>query len=89
MHSLLQHKLIAYHEVAEDISAMILSTDTNGPSGLSDASMTLMSHVLSLRSAEVPGASIQMSQHVLRWLLRCWVPGKQITALCRAALTRI
>jgi len=77
LHSLLDRNLILYHEIAEDVDAMATSTDTNGPASLSDASMTLMSHILSLRVIEAPGIISQVSQHVIRWLFRCWTPGKQ------------
>lgn len=67
--------LVQYHEIGEDIEAMITAADSSGPVVLCDSSIFLMMHLLHVRVTEVPGASLKSSSHVTRWLLSRWNPG--------------
>ena len=67
--------LVQYHEVGEDIEAMITAADISGPVVLCDSSVFLMMHLLHVRVTEVPGASLTTCSYVTRWLLSRWNPG--------------
>lgn len=75
LHAILARNLVLFNDVAEDVNAMITSTDTNGPAILSDSSISLMLHLLHARVTEVPGSSLSASQLVVRWLFSKWTPG--------------
>jgi hypothetical protein len=67
--------LIKYHEVGEDVNVMITAADVSGPVALCDSAISLMMHLLHVRVTEVPGASLLVCQHVIRWLFARWNPG--------------
>lgn len=73
--------LVQYQEVGEDVNAMITSADVSGPVTLCDSSLFLMMHLLNVRVTEVPGASLLVCQHVIRWLFAQWNPGMYIIPL--------
>jgi ataxia telangiectasia mutated family protein len=73
---LLAGDLVPFHEIGEDVNLMVTSTDTHGPAILVDSSIYLMTHLLHMRITEVPGASLNASQDVVRWLFRKWIPGE-------------
>ncbi|RDW94766.1 hypothetical protein BP5796_00529 [Coleophoma crateriformis] len=87
LHSLLANGLLQYHEISEDVSAMITAADVSGPAVLCDSSALLMMHILHVRVSEVPGASLQACQHVMRWLFDKWKACKFITASTSPKLT--
>jgi serine-protein kinase ATM len=68
--------LIEYQEVGEDVNAMITVADVSGPVFLCDSALFLMMHLLHVRITEVPSTSLQVCQHVIRWLFARWNPGK-------------
>lgn len=72
---MLATRVIQYRDVAEDVEVMVTAADTNGPVLLCDSSMYLMMHLLRVRVAEVPGASLVACSHITRWLLSRWNPG--------------
>lgn len=67
--------VVQYHEIGEDVEAMITAADTSGPVVLCDSSIFLMMHLLHVRVTEVPGANLTASSHVIRWILSRWNPG--------------
>lgn len=75
LHSIVAVGFAEYHEIGEDIDAMIASADISGPVILCDSSVFLMMHILHARVTEVPGASSAASHHVVRWLFARWNPG--------------
>lgn len=81
LHSMLAANLVQYQEVGEDVNAMITSADVSGPVALCDSSLILMMHLLHVRVTEVPGASLIVCQHVIRWLFARWNPGTYIVSL--------
>jgi serine-protein kinase ATM len=70
-------KLIEYHEIGEDVNAMITAADVSGPVILCDSALFLMMHLLHVRVTEVPGASLVACQHVIRWVFARWNPGER------------
>ncbi|KAG9245396.1 hypothetical protein BJ878DRAFT_541328 [Calycina marina] len=75
LHAIAAAGLVKYHEVAEDINSMLAAADINGPTACCDSSVFFMMHILSARTAEVPGASQAASHHVIRWLFARWNSG--------------
>lgn len=76
LHAMLATGVVQYHEIGEDVEAMITAADISGPVLLCDSSIFLMMHLLHVRVTEVPGASLTACSHVTRWLLSRWNPGK-------------
>lgn len=81
LHSMLATGLVEYQEVCEDVNAMITAADVSGPVALCDSALFLMMHLLHVRVTEVPGASLLVCQHVIRWLFARWNPSKVSTYL--------
>lgn len=81
LHSMLATGLVEYQEVSEDVNAMITAADVSGPVALCDSALFLMMHLLHVRVTEVPGASLLVCQHVIRWLFARWNPSKVSTYL--------
>ena len=77
LHSILAKNLVDYHNVGEDVNAMITAADSSGPVTLSDSAISLMAHLLNVRVTEVPGANLATSNHTIRWLFARWNPGTQ------------
>lgn len=67
LHAILAKDLVKYHDIAEDVTAMITSPEITGPTMLADSTLSLMTHLLHVRNMEVPGASSVASQNVIRW----------------------
>lgn len=74
LHTILTMRFVRYHEIGEDIEAMIVAADVSGPVLLCDSSVRLMMHILHARVTEVPGASLVACNHVIRWLFARWDP---------------
>ncbi|KAH7418935.1 serine/threonine-protein kinase-like protein tel1 [Cadophora sp. MPI-SDFR-AT-0126] len=74
LHAIIARGLVQYHEIGEDVGAMITSADISGPIMLCDSSMFLMIDILHARVTEVPAASLITAQHVIRWLFSRWNP---------------
>jgi serine-protein kinase ATM len=75
LHSILANGLVSYQEIAEDIDAIVTTTEISAPATLSDSSISLMIHLLSARNMEVPGGSSSAAHHVIRWISSKWDPG--------------
>ncbi|CZT03138.1 related to phosphotidylinositol kinase [Rhynchosporium agropyri] len=100
LHAIIARGLVRYHEIAEDVGAIITSADSSGPTVLCDSSIFLMVDLLNTRIREVPGASLITAQHIIRWLFARWNPDDgnfaarysihvqplHVTALLRACL---
>lgn len=67
--------LLRYQEIGEDVNSMITAADVSGPAVLCDSALFLMIHLLHARVLEVPGASLNACQHVIRWIFAQWNPG--------------
>ncbi len=67
--------LVQYHEIGEDVEAIVSAADISGPVFPCDSSLLLMTHLIHVRVMEVPGASLMASHHVIRWLSSRWDPG--------------
>ncbi|KAL2075237.1 hypothetical protein VTL71DRAFT_180 [Oculimacula yallundae] len=74
LHSIIARGLVRYHEIGEDVGAIVTSADISGPIILCDSSIFLMVDLLHARITEVPGASLTTAQHVIRWLFARWNP---------------
>jgi len=72
---MLARGLIQYHDIGEDVNAIIAAADISGPVLLCDSAMFLMMHLLHVNITEAPGASLVACQHVIRWLFARWHPG--------------
>jgi ataxia telangiectasia mutated family protein len=77
LHAMLASGVVQYHEVGEDVEAIVTAADTNGPVLLCDSSIHLMMHLLHVRVTEVPGAGLTACSHVTRWILSRWNPGNR------------
>ena len=82
VHAILAVGTVQYHEVSEDIEAIITAADISGPVVLCDSALLLMAHLLHARVTEVPGASIVACSHIIRWLFGRWNPCKYIKQYC-------
>ena len=76
LHSLVANELVSYQNIAEDIDAMVNAPETSAPAILTDSSLSLMIHLLSLRNMEAAGGSMAAGHHVVRWISARWNPGK-------------
>lgn len=76
LHQLLEADVLPYHTISQDINNMVTTADVSGPSTLSDASISLMFHVLNLRNAKVPSASQSTCHHIIRWVFLRWNPSE-------------
>ncbi|KAL5329330.1 hypothetical protein ACEPPN_002841 [Leptodophora sp. 'Broadleaf-Isolate-01'] len=74
LHAIIARGLVRYHEIGEDVDAIVTAADISGPVVLCDSSMFLMVDLLHARVTEVPGASLTTAQHVIRWLFARWNP---------------
>jgi ataxia telangiectasia mutated family protein len=74
LHAMLATGLVQYHDVGEDVEAIITTADISGPAMLCDSSILLMTHLLHVRVTEVPGASLTSCSNTARWLLSRWNP---------------
>ncbi|OHE90595.1 phosphatidylinositol 3 [Colletotrichum orchidophilum] len=74
LHTILERKLVLFHDVSDDINSIITTADVNGPALLVDSSITLMLHLQSLRNVKLPNASQSTNHHVIRWIFRRWNP---------------
>lgn len=81
LHTVLERNLVLYHDVSDDINSIVTTADVNGPALLVDSSITLMSHLRSLRNVKLPNASQSTNHHVIRWIFRRWNPGTSIYKL--------
>lgn len=70
--------LVSYQDIAEDMDAMVMAPDTSAPAILTDSSLSLMTHLLSLRNMEAPGGSVSAGHHVIRWISARWNPGETL-----------
>lgn len=89
LHAMLATGVVQYHEIGEDVEAMITLADISGPVLLCDSSILLMMHLLHVRVTEVPGTSLIACSHVTRWLLSRWNPGKYPITSCSSETTDI
>ncbi|EWZ34837.1 serine/threonine-protein kinase TEL1 [Fusarium oxysporum f. sp. radicis-lycopersici 26381] len=80
LHQLLEADVLPYHTISQDINNMVTTADVSGPSTLSDASISLMFHVLNLRNAKVPSASQSTCHHIIRWVFLRWNPNESAFA---------
>ena len=78
LHLVLAKKLVLYHDISDDVNAMITAADISGPATICDSAICLMTHLLNTRVTEVPGASLLTSHHTIRWFFTRWNPGKQV-----------
>lgn len=76
LHSILELRLVADHEMADDINNIVTVADISGPPILVDASLSLMHHLLHLRNSMLPSASQKTRSHIIRWVFSIWKPGK-------------
>lgn len=76
LHAILANKLVEYHDIAEDVEAMVTVAELNAPILLCDTSLGLLSHLLHVRNVEAPAGRSAASQHALRWLAAKWKPGE-------------
>ena len=83
LHTILAKGLVQYHDIGEDVNAIIATADISGPPILCDSAISLMVHLLHARVTEVPSASLVASQHVIRWLFARWNPCKFPTFILR------
>ncbi|KAK0123635.1 Serine/threonine-protein kinase tel1 [Cadophora gregata] len=74
LHSIIARGLVQYHEIGEDLNAIVTSADISGPVILCDSSIFLMLDILHARVTEVPAASLSTAQHATRWLFARWNP---------------
>ncbi|KAJ3578031.1 hypothetical protein NPX13_g2535 [Xylaria arbuscula] len=74
LHSILEHKLLAYSEIMSDTSDIVTTADVNGPAVLVDSSLVLMTALLQLRNHHLPSASHASNNHVIRWMMSRWFP---------------
>ncbi|KAH7343071.1 serine/threonine-protein kinase-like protein tel1 [Rhexocercosporidium sp. MPI-PUGE-AT-0058] len=74
LHAIVARGLVRYHEIGEDVGAIVTAADISGPVVLCDSSIFLMIDLLHARVTEVPGASLTTAQHVIRWLFARWNP---------------
>ncbi|KAG0649001.1 Telomere length regulation 1, partial [Hyphodiscus hymeniophilus] len=81
LHAMLARGVVQYHDVGEDVEAIITAADTSGPVLLCDSSIFLMMHLLNVRVTEVPGASLVACSHATRWLLSRWNPAERTFAV--------
>lgn len=82
LHAIIARGLVRYHDIGEDVGAIVTSADISGPVVLCDSSIFLMIDLLHARVTEVPGASLTTAQHVIRWLFVRWNPGSSSTQRC-------
>jgi hypothetical protein len=68
--------LVSYQDIAEDMDAMVIAPETSAPAILTDSSLSLMTHLLSLRNMEAPGGSVAAGHHVIRWISARWNPSE-------------
>ncbi|KAH6680816.1 serine/threonine-protein kinase-like protein tel1 [Halenospora varia] len=80
LHAILARNLLAYREIGEDVSSIITVADASGPVILCDSAIFLMVHLLQVRIAEVPSASLATSHHAIRWMFSRWIPADRIFA---------
>ena len=78
LHAIIANDLITYQDIAEDIDAIVTAPETSAPATLTDSSLSLMVHLLSLRNMEVPGGSVAACHHVIRWISAKWNPGENL-----------
>jgi serine-protein kinase ATM len=76
LHATLAKGLVQYHDIGEDVNAIIAAADISGPPILCDSAIFLIMHLLHARVTEVPSSSLVASQHVTRWLFARWNPCK-------------
>lgn len=76
--SILKNELLPYSEVLGDVNDIVTTADINGPAVLVDSSLALMMALLQLRNHHLPNASHATNNHVVRWMLSRWFPGKYL-----------
>ncbi|KAI0887192.1 uncharacterized protein GGS22DRAFT_186027 [Annulohypoxylon maeteangense] len=74
LHYIINHDLVPYRDIADDINSMVMSSDVNGPAVAVDSSLILMTALLNLRNIQVPSASYATCNHVVRWMFFRWDP---------------
>lgn len=80
LHSILELRLVADHEMADDINNIVTVADISGPPILVDASLSLMHHLLHLRNSMLPSASQKTRSHIIRWVFSIWKPADPVYA---------
>jgi serine-protein kinase ATM len=70
------NRLVSYRDIAEDVDAMVTATEISAPAILSDSSLSLMTHLVTLRNMEVPGGNSAVCHHIIRWISARWDPSK-------------
>jgi serine-protein kinase ATM len=76
---MLNAEVLPYHSISEEVNSIVTAADVNGPAVLSDASLSLMLHLLHLRNATLPSASQTTYSHIIRWVFMKWNPGKYLS----------
>ncbi|KAE8360415.1 Serine/threonine-protein kinase tel1 [Aspergillus caelatus] len=75
MNSILEYNLLEYSKVAEATISMLTSVNLNGPSTMSDASLTLWATTTRLTAQINPGSLPDASKQICAWLREVWVIG--------------
>ncbi|OOO05374.1 Telomere-length maintenance and DNA damage repair [Aspergillus oryzae] len=75
MNSILEYNLLEYSIVAEATSSMLTSVNLNGPSTMSDASLTLWATTTRMTARVNPGSLPNASKQICAWLREVWVIG--------------
>ena len=73
---LLEISLVAYQDVADTIESMLHSVDLNGPSKVTDSSLSFWSLVLKLKAQYTPALFQHSCELILSWLFGRWKPCK-------------
>lgn len=66
---------VAYRDVLDDVEAILKDSSTYGPADLCDSTLSFMSHLIYMRSVEVPKGAHTCSRHVVRWIFQRWRSG--------------
>ena len=75
MDTILVCRLLAFNSIAESIDTIVSSTDLNGPSVLTDSTVSFWTSLWRIRNVEAPSASGLTSERILHWLFSKWAPG--------------
>ncbi|KAL0931007.1 phosphatidylinositol 3 (ataxia telangiectasia mutated) [Colletotrichum truncatum] len=74
LHTILESKLVPYHNISDEVNSIVTTADVNGPALLVDSSIILMLHLLFLRNVKLPNASQATCHHIIRWVFLRWNP---------------
>ncbi|KAF5864789.1 Serine/threonine-protein kinase tel1 [Aspergillus alliaceus] len=75
MNSILEYNLLEYPVVAEATSSMLTSVNLNGPSTMSDSSLSLWATTIRMTAQINPGSLPNASKQICAWLRDVWTIG--------------